>query len=366
MYKRKDGLWADSVTVEGEKRPRYFYGKTQAEVKKKIAAFRSKQTQGVTIAAALEEWYESREKLVSYKTLEGYRSPIKRITSAFGDVEMDELSPAQIKAFINGIAKQGFKRTTVQRPLDVLRMCYDYYITKPGSKLRDNPCASVRMPDGLTQESRELITEEQRQKVLNGLKCDFGLYAYFIMFTGLRDGEALAIKREDIDDNCIRVCKSVSWQPNQPVIKEPKTENGVRTVPLLAPLAEVLPKRWNGYLFSADGGQTPLTQTEFRRRWAAYCKQAGLATPYTEERESIGKNGRRVYKRTVWKNDIVPYQLRHEFATICFDAEIDPKDAAEIMGHSDEQLTRKIYTHIRESRREDKFAKLKTYVKDTY
>ena len=366
MYKRKDGLWAEAVYIEGAKRPKYFYGKTQAEVKKKLAAYHGQQERTATVAACLEEWYASREKLVSYKTLEGYRAPIKRIVEAFGDERLEDITPSQIQAFINGIARQGYKRTTVQRPLDILRMCFDYFITKPGSKLRDNPCASVRMPDGLSQDSRELITPEQRAKVIAGLDCDFGLFAFFVMFSGLRDGEALAIRREDIDGERIRVSKSVSWQPNQPVIKEPKTENGVREVPLLAPLAAALPKKWSGYLFSTDGGKTPLTQIEFRRRWNKYCQQAGLATARVEERVNEGKNGRRVYRKTVWTNDICPYQLRHEFATLCFDAEIDPKDAAEIMGHSDEQLTRKIYTHIRESRREDKFAKLKAFVETSY
>lgn len=368
MYKRKDGLWADAVAVEGEKRPRYFYGKTQAEVKKKIAAFQAEKAKGLTVAAALDEWYESREPLVSYKTLEGYRSPIKRIKAAFGEQQLADISPAQIQAFIKGIAQQGFKRTTVQRPLDVLRMCYDYFITKPGSKLRDNPCASVHVPDGLTQESRDLMTAEQKQKVLAALGLDFGLYACFMMFSGLRDGEIMAITDKDIDlvNDTIKVCKSVSWQPNKPVVKEPKTENGVRIVPLLAPLKAALPEKWSGYLFSLDGGLTPLTQIAFRRRWDKWCREAGLATSEMVIHETIGKNGKRRYKKLVWHNEIVPYQLRHEFATILFDAAIDTKDAAEMMGHSDEELTRKIYTHIRESRRKDKFADLRNYVESTY
>lgn len=368
MYKRKDGIWADSVAVEGQKRPRYFYGKTQAEVKKKIAAFQAEQANGLTVAAALDEWYNSREKLVSYKTLEGYRAPIKRIKAAFGEQQLADISPAQIQAFIKGIAQQGYKRTTVQRPLDVLRMCYDYFITKPGSGLRDNPCTAVHVPDGLTQKNRSLITEEQRKKVMAGLRREFGLFPCFVMFSGLRDGEVLAITDKDIDlvNDTITVCKSVSWQPNKPVIKEPKTESGVRIVPLLAPLKAALPEKWSGYLFSADGGETPLTQIAFRRRWDKWCREAGLATSEVVIHETNGKNGKRRYKKTVWHNEIVPYQLRHEFATILLDAGIDPKDASEIMGHSDEELTRKIYTHIRESRRKDKFKQLAEYVESMY
>ena len=366
MYKRKDGLWEDTVSVPGLKRPKHFYGKTQAEVKRKIAEWRAENERGISVEKALDEWMSEREHLVSYKTLEGYRAPIKRIVGAFGNEMLESLTPSQIQAFVNSIAAAGYKRTTVQRPLDVLRMCYDYHITKPGSGIKYNPCHSVRMPAGLKQEHRELITEEQRRAVKSGLECDFGLFAYLIMFSGLRDGEALALTDRDISDTSIRVTKSVSWRTNKPVIKVPKTENGIREVPLLKPLRDALPKNFSGYLFSADGGSTPLTQIQFRRRWDMYCRQAGLATSEVVEHKTTGKNGTRTYSKTVWTNSICPYQLRHEFATICFDAEIDPKDVAEWMGHADEDMARRTYTHIRESRRVKQSQKLENFVISSY
>lgn len=364
MYKRKDGLWADSVSVPGKKSPKYFYGKTQAEVKKKIAAWNAEQEKGLTVRVAVEEWEKVKEKEVTYKTIEGYKAPIKRINDAFGDQQLADLEPAQIQAFIKGIAAKGYKRGTVQRPLDVLRMVYDYYITKPGSGIKYNPCTAVRLPSGLEQEARDLASREDVEIVKNSLHLPFGLFPYFIMYSGLRDGEVLAIRYEDISDNKIRVTKSVSWQTNKPVIKKPKTEKGIRDVPLLSPLKAALPKQWSGYLFSADGGKTPLTHTQFRNRWNGYCRASGLADCVIEEQESKGLNKRIYYKKN-WKNRIVPYQLRHEFATLCFDAELDPKDVQELMGHANEETARRIYTHIQESRRAKTVEKLEKYVEQT-
>lgn len=47
---------------------------------------------------------------------------------------------------------------------------------------------------------------------------------------------------------------------------------------------------------------------------------------------------------------LTPHQLRHAFATICFDADLSAKDAAQLLGHSKVELTMDVYTHIRQSR----------------
>lgn len=364
MYKRKDGLWADSVSVPGKKRPKYFYGKSQAEVKKKIAAWNAEQDKGLTVRDAVEEWEKTKEKEVAYKTMEGYKAPISRINGAFGDQQLADLTPGQIQAFVKGIAAKGYKRTTVQRPLDVLRMVYDYHITKPGSGIKYNPCNAVRLPSGLEQTARDLASREDVEIVKNSLNLPFGLFPFFIMYSGLRDGEALAIRAEDISDDKLHISKSVSWQTNKPVIKEPKTQKGIREVPLLSPLKDALPKQWSGYLFSEDGGKTPLTNTQFRHKWNGYCRAAGLADCVIEEHKSKGLNNR-VYYKKIWTNRIVPYQLRHEFATLCFDAGLDPKDVQDLMGHANEATARRIYTHIQESRRTKTAEKLEKYVAQT-
>lgn len=363
MFKRKDGLWVERVTVPGRRTPMTFYGKTQKIVKQKMMDWEQTRGRGLTIDAALDLWLPAKEKEVQYKTYEGYRAPVKRIRAAFGSELAHDLTPAQIQAFINDIAAHGYKRTTVQRPLDVLRMLFDFLITRPGSDIKTNPCTGVRLPKGLQQDNRDLAPRWAVEIVKNNVGHPFGLYPFFIMYTGMRDAEALAITDADICDGQITVSKAVSWQPNKPVIKCPKTENGNRRIILLSPLAAVLPQ-FRGYLFSADGGKTPLTQTQFRRRWNGYCRDVGLAECHVEKHKSKGTNNR-TYERKIWHNTIVPYQLRHEFATLCFDAGLDPKDAADLMGHSSEEITRKWYTHIQEQRRGKSAQKLEQFISGT-
>ena len=358
MFQRSNGLWVERITVDGKVKE--ITGKTQKIVNKKIYDYKTDHKQILTVNNALDSWLKRKEKEVSYKTYEGYQAPCKRIRDRFGECNVDDITPAQIQAFINDLAARGYKRTTVQRPLDILRMMFDFAITSPGSTLRANPCTGVRLPKGLQQENRDLAPREAIEIVKSSLWHPFGLFPFFIMYSGLRDQEALAIRDDDIRDGKIHVNKAISWQSNKPVLKTTKTENGIRSVILLSPLADALPK-FSGYLFSADGGKTPLTQTQFRHRWNAYCKDVGLSVCETEKHYSHTNN--RVYEKKSWHNTIVPYQLRHEFASLCFDADLDPADTADLMGHSSEALTRKWYTHIKEQRREKSAGKLEAYVK---
>ena len=362
MITRANGLLEDRFVDEKTGKRISVYGRSKAEINKKIAAYRDRQEKGITVNDGLDLWLAKKEKEVTYKTYEGYQAPIKRIRNQFGKEYANTVTPAQIQAFIKELAQRGYKRTTVQRPLDIMRMLYDFLITTEGSGVRDNPTNGVRMPGGLHQESRDLAPREAIEIIKANTAHPFGLYPFFQMYSGLRDQELLALTDKDIDrkNMLIHVNKAVSWQTNQPVIKETKTESGIRTVDLLSPLAAVLPK-FKGYLFSSDGGKTPLTKTEFRRRWNGYCRDVGLAIPTVETHKSKGKNNR-TYQKTIWKNTIVPYQLRHEFATLCFDAGLDPKDTADIMGHSSEELTRRWYTHIQEQRRKKTDDKLEEFL----
>lgn len=156
------------------------------------------------------------------------------------------------------------------------------------------------------------------------------------MYAGLRRGEALALKYEDIDreKSVIHVTKAVEFVGNNPHLKTPKTDSGVRNAILLDVLKGQIPKG-EDYIFSREDGEL-LTKTQYRKRWDSYCKKIGY--------------------------DITAHQLRHGFATILYEAGIEDKDAQELLGHSDITITRNVYTHIRKSRRDSTAKKLNDFV----
>lgn len=177
---------------------------------------------------------------------------------------------------------------------------------------------------------------------MNSFDKSFGEFAYTILFTGCRRGEALALQWKDIDfkKNTITVNKSVNYNgdnQNTPIISpHTKSEAGMRTVVMLDCLKnrlQSIKQEPEKYIF---GGDTPPTKTALRHKWKKYLKETGLS--------------------------ITPHQLRHAYATILYDAGIDVKSAQELMGHSNISLTQNIYTHISKSRREQTAESLNEYV----
>ena len=184
------------------------------------------------------------------------------------------------------------------------------------------------------------MTEEEVSKVNNNTDKIFGLFPYFLLYTGLRKGEALALQYKDIDliHNIIKVDKSVYYIDCKPRVKSPKTVAGKRNVILLECLKNRLPKgNPNDYVFCYPGdSQRMMTDDMFRRLWRKYVNETGLA-------------------------GVTAHMLRHSYATILFEAGIEAKDAQALMGHSDISTTNNIYTHIREKRMLDTAEKLNKF-----
>lgn len=347
MLKRSDGRWQDQITLPGMSKPKYFYGKTQKEVKQKMAQWRQEQESSQDFETVAQAWLDEREKDLSYNTHKMYRLHAKRLWEHFKGRKVDSIGADEVNAFFRDMANKGYARQTAHQHMVVLSMIFDYAIV---SKLATvNPCKAVKLPSGMGSTKREIPTDEQLQKVRDGVHLEFGLFPYMLLYTGLRRGELLALRWEDIDRkrNCIHVYKSVHFVEGSPRIKEPKTESGRRSVVLLDALREVLPEGGSGYIF---GGKKPMMEGAMYTAWNNWAGAAGLATMREKKRWHAGD--KRHYISRKWVPEITPHQLRHAFATILFDAGVDAKDAQDLLGHASLDMTLGVYTHIRQSRRE--------------
>lgn len=357
MHQRKDGLWVEYITLATGTR-KAFYGKTKSIVKKKIAAFSAEKEAGGRFFRAADDWDAYHATQTTYNANKVYAAPLRRAKEHFGDRYLQDITADEVQAWIRRLADQGYARRTVQLHLDMMRMLMDYAITRPGSGLSYNPCAAVRIPSGLPQKRRNPPTDEQLAQVTPNTDSEMGLFAYFLLYTGLRRGELLALRWEDIDRaaKTITVNKSVYYEGNQPLIKSPKTEAGVRVVDLLDILDRVLPGGQSGYVF---GGEKPLTKIQFRKQWLNFCREVGLAE--AEHTERKGANGR-TYVSTTYKATVTPHQFRHAYASMLDDAGIDEMSAKTILGHSSIVVTKDIYTHLREQKRQRIGGALNAYI----
>lgn len=324
MYQRPDGLFEKIVTIDGRRVA--FRGKTEKEVTHKMLAYQEKKELGRTFQEVAEEWQELHWSEIQPTTAKGYLPAYKRAIEHFDNTPVNQITPININVFINQFAKLQYAQKTVRTQLLVINMILEFAVVQ--GDLQQNPAQYLSIPKNLKKKRREVPTESDIETVEKSLDCTFGLFAYFLLYTGCRRGEALALQYKDINrkDKIIRINKSVYYVNNVPNLKVPKTEAGVREIVLIDKLMEKLPKgKKDDYLFPGTDGKL-ITESAFFVKWRKYCRETGL--------------------------DITPHQLRHAYATALFNIGIDPKDAQDLLGHANIATTQDIYTHITKSRKE--------------
>lgn len=333
MKKRKDGRYCKQIRINGKKIS--FYGKTVAELNKSIVNYQERETKGQLfqdVAKRWENYYLQTAKYTTYKRCG--KSAFESTLKQFGKFYIKEIIPRDIDLYLKELAAKGYAQKTVATYKSILHQILQYAVLC--GNIDTNPAAEVKLPKNLPKKLRDMPSDEDIQ-IVDTLHDDFGFIAYFLLYTGLRISEALALNYDDIDrqSKTIIINKKLVYDGNKPILEhETKTESGTREVILLDRLAEYLPIRKKGIIFCDDKGDY-YTRSLFRHRWERLQKDTGIT--------------------------LTPHQLRHAYATMLFEAGIDEKDAQELMGHSDIKLTRSIYTHIRQKRRLETAATLNNF-----
>ena len=299
MTRRKDGRWQETITINGK--TKYFYGKTKAEVLRKLREFEDRQENGLTFSEVSEEWWEEKINSLEFGSIKVYSPAKKRAVQAFGDSYIKDITPSHISRVIRQFSLTHAEKT-VKNQLTVYNLIFKYAV-EMGYVLY-NPARDLTIPQGLPKDKRTSPSQNDINIVKNSLHIPFGLFAYMALYTGMRRGELLALTWSDIDlkNRIIHITKSLEHIHNTPHIKLPKTEMSIGTVPILDKLYEVL-KPGKGLVFpNSDGGY--LTNTQFLNRWKGYVKATGITS--------------------------TPHQFRHAYATMLFEAGIPPEEAQEL------------------------------------
>lgn len=222
--------------------------------------------------------------------------------------------------------------------------------------INTNPLDKVIKPKSKEVKKKDnCYTKDELNKFLSVAKKDssqvFYILSHTIAYTGMRIGEALALKWSDINftDKTISINHTLVTVDGKKVLQTPKTKASKRIISVDQYTLKLL-KEW---------------QLEQKK---AFFK---LGKPYLHGDNFIFTNSfgelyfsneiRKIMSRLIKRNglkQISPHGLRHTHASLLFESGIQPKEISDRLGHTNIKTTLDLYTHINDNQRSsavDKF-----------
>lgn len=352
LKKRDDGLYQKQVTAgrkaDGSYIRRTVYAKTQKELDEK-AVFAKNMIQygGYTLSATTTfgdltaVWMKSYGGTQSEKWRYRVQSLINNhLLPTLGQIKIKDLKQLTMQILINEKAKEGYATATLKQMKQTATRILD--VAYEENMIRKNVFRKVTVPKKKCNE-RKALSEKQIAMVNETWETHFmGYSAMIMMYCGLRRGELLALRWEDIDlvHDIISVSKSVEILKNQPTIKTPKSDAGTRSIPIPNILHDVLiqVKGADSELVCPDSTGNIMSGSAYSSAWHSYMNHLNLYYG--------GSNASRTDDEELVIEPFTAHMLRHTYATLLYDAGVDAKSAQKYLGHANLELTLKVYTHL--------------------
>ncbi len=357
MCSPQDGRYAAAITLENRKR-KTFYGKTRREVQEKLNAALHEQKRG-TLATGpqqllktyLENWLEQAYKpTVKLNTYVQYRSVIRHhLVPAFGNIPVQKLTPEKIRAFYRQKIDEGSKPRTVGLIHAALHRALEDAV-KQGLVARN--VAKLVSPPRIDRYDAHTLTVEQAEKLLEaarGSRLDALLI--LALTTGMRRGELLALRWDDIDfkQGLVSVHRTMIRVGGYGYVEgEPKTRSSRRRIVLPGVALEALRVHWiQQEQIRVNAGE------KWQDKGLVFCdRYGGFFSPdmvlrrFDKLLDEAGLPHMRFH------------DLRHSAATILLVAGVHPKVVQERLGHSTIAMTLDVYSHVLPSMQQEAAGKI--------
>jgi integrase len=330
VYQRKDGRWVAQYR-DAKDKVRYIYRKTRQDAKKALREALRDRDDGyvpadkITVGMYLAEWMEDRRNTVSARTWRVQESMLRnRVTAHIGDCRLSGLSAKDVRQMYRALLADGLTPSTIGRIHAITKQAMQDAVR--AKYIRTNPLEDVKPPKDIRKE-KDILTPEQVRRLLDAVKGDrFECVFYLCSLAGLRIGECLALRYEDIDlgRGTLRIERTLYHGE----CSAPKTNSSRRVLSLpqkalesLVRLCEVNSTS-SGYLFATSTGKPVDVSNFYKWSWKPALRRAGLSESLT------------------------PHCLRHGTASLLLNQSVPVPVVSKYLGHSNPQVTMRTYAHV--------------------
>jgi integrase len=339
-WKVKDpstGKWREvSETFHGTKpEARKRWLERQQEITRAGSTYREPSREA--LRDYLSRWVEAKRADLRPTTWQQYESLIRtRIVPSLGATPLADLTPDLIQRWVDGLRSENLSTRTVSAARGVLRTALQDAVRL--GTIRENPVDRTRGP---RQQRRrvEAFTMEEGERLLQAAKgARVEHLLRFAFFSGLRKGEILGLKWEDIDFDAGRVTvrRSLVTLKGGTAIHEPKTEAGKRSFALPSPAVEALRAQWR-------------RQAEERLAAGPKWRDEGWVFATTDGGRTNPHNVSRDFKRIRDRAGLpkLPFHaLRHSAVSLQIAAGVAPEVISKRIGHRHISVTLDVYGHL--------------------
>jgi integrase len=278
-----------------------------------------------------EEWFASKRKLRPW-TRTSYRAALdNELLPRFRDLKLAQVTPDKVAALIRELEARGLSGSSIQNILKPLNGTMNFAVR--------HELASTNPVSVLTADERPTVTRREFRDLgptgIDNLlaaasKAEYSALIRTAVYTGLRLGELLGLKWEDVDFDEAVIHVRQQWA-REGALTEPKTSAALRRVVIAPDLVRFLREHKarspfsteRDFVFASRKG-TPLGHRNVCRAFTRIVKAAGL-----NDEPKLTFHG-----------------LRHIYASMMIERGISSTVLAEQMGHTSSTVTEQRYVHL--------------------
>lgn len=380
IRQRSNGSWEARYTIgrdagTGKQIQKSVYGKTQAEVRKKLSQITAALDEGVyteptklTVSAWLDIWVKDFLGSVKDTTVRSYKDNIRlHIKPAIGAISIQSLNAHTIQGFYNGLAtgkeangksqnsKKGLSAKSIKNIHGILHRALKQAVLL--GYIKSNPSEACTLPKVIKKEMK-ILTEDEIPTFLNALKDHKNGDMFLIyLLTGMRRGELLGLawKNVDFENETILIQKQMQ--------RERVAGGKLRLVTLkngkqrrIAPATTVF-KTLKKHR-AKQNEKRLLTGAMWNDNGLVFCNDVGNPLDADAVYQS--------FKRMLAKNNLSNirlHDLRHTTATLMIQNGDSIKNVQETLGHHTAAFTLDVYGHVTEKMQKESAERMEGFLK---